>query len=405
MLGAFMKNVFSRAVLCVAMIAAMSVFIACSGNSDSSVTPSEVDESSSSVAYSSSSVIPSADVGPVLNGDSAGGVESSDSNFVERFSSSSVASCIEVERDSSVNDGSEYDSVAKTLTDLRDSQVYRTVTIGTQTWMAENLNYAYNEPTSSLDSSSFCYSNSADSCAKYGRLYLWSAAMDSAGVFSSAGEVCDDGNSGTLGTPMTMVRGVCPAGWHLPSDNEWNTLLTAVGGVGVAGRLLRATSDWDGSVKGVDSFGFSLLPAGEYDIFMDYFDHIHTKAHLWSSSEYRSYYAFEMYFSYHDESAGLFAQNKYRAQSVRCLLDFSEERAASSSSADSSLSANSSSSIAVSYGTLTDDRDNQVYKTVTIDTQTWMAENLNYNYNEGSAKSYCYNNSADSCDKYGRLYL
>ncbi len=56
--------------------------------------------------------------------------------------------------------------------------------------MAENLNYAYLQPTSTKDSSSECYNNSPDSCAKYGRLYLWSAAMDSAAIFSKDGKDC-----------------------------------------------------------------------------------------------------------------------------------------------------------------------------------------------------------------------
>ena len=79
-----------------------------------------------------------------------------------------------------------------TLTDKRDGKVYKTVKIGFNWWMAENLNYAYLQPTGGLDSSSFCYKDSAEYCEKYGRLYLWSAAMDS----------------------------VCPEGWHIPSLEE-----------------------------------------------------------------------------------------------------------------------------------------------------------------------------------------
>ena len=68
------------------------------------------------------------------------------------------------------------------MVDSRDKQLYRTVTIGDQIWMAENLNYRYLGPTADEDSSSFCYQNDPANCAKYGRLYLWSATMDSAGI-------------------------------------------------------------------------------------------------------------------------------------------------------------------------------------------------------------------------------
>ncbi len=79
------------------------------------------------------------------------------------------------------------------LTDARDGQVYRTVEIGDQIWMAENLNYAYMVKTQELDSSSFCYGNKVENCEKYGRLYLWSAAVDSAALFSENGKGCGDG--------------------------------------------------------------------------------------------------------------------------------------------------------------------------------------------------------------------
>ncbi len=75
-----------------------------------------------------------------------------------------------------------------TFTDSRDGQVYKTVQTGEQVWMAENLNYAYLQAISEENSSSFCYNNKPDSCVKYGRLYLWSAAMDSAGLYNDAGK-------------------------------------------------------------------------------------------------------------------------------------------------------------------------------------------------------------------------
>lgn len=107
------------------------------------------------------------------------------------------------------------------LTDERDGQVYKTVKIADQWWMAENLNFRYLQKTDSLDSSSFCLNDSLAYCEKYGRLYLWSAAMDSAALYSTNAEGC---GFGTPCAPESPVRGVCPAGWHIPSKDEWDTL-------------------------------------------------------------------------------------------------------------------------------------------------------------------------------------
>ncbi len=130
------------------------------------------------------------------------------------------------------------------FTDSRDGKSYKAVKIGTQTWMAENLNYAYTQKTAKLDSSSFCYDNDPANCEMYGRLYTWSAAIDSATVLSEGGKDCGDGvTCSASGT----VRGVCPEGWHLPDTTEWETLGTYIGsqasnGVGYA---LKSTSGWN----------------------------------------------------------------------------------------------------------------------------------------------------------------
>lgn len=105
------------------------------------------------------------------------------------------------------------------LTDDRDGQVYKTVKIGEQWWMAENLNFRYMQKTKKLDSSSFCINDSLENCEKYGRLYLWSAAMDSAKLYSPNNREC--GEAG-LCNQYASVRGVCPEGWHLPYYDEWD---------------------------------------------------------------------------------------------------------------------------------------------------------------------------------------
>ena len=94
------------------------------------------------------------------------------------------------------------DSAQNTMTDARDGQTYRTVKIGNQVWMAENLNYETGK--------SYCYNDSAEYCTKYGRLYEWNAAMRA-----------------------------CPEGWHLPLLTEFKTLVDAMGDSLMAGDMLK----------------------------------------------------------------------------------------------------------------------------------------------------------------------
>ncbi|PBC75104.1 fibrobacter succinogenes major paralogous domain-containing protein [Fibrobacter intestinalis] len=207
------------------------------------------------------------------------------------------------------------------FTDPRDGQTYKTVKIGNQVWMAENLNYAYLQPTSSLDSSSFCYRNKPDSCAKYGRLYLWSAAMDSAGVFGDGGKGCGYEVTCSAKEP---VRGICPEGWHLPSKAEWRTLMETVGGEDVAGKKLKSKSGWDDDEgkrgNGTDEYGFSVLPAGYRSGDGDYY-RAGEDAGFWSSSEYSGLNAYSWNFYYAREYVCSLYDNESHGVSVRCLRD------------------------------------------------------------------------------------
>lgn len=158
-----------------------------------------------------------------------------------------------------------------TLTDERDGQVYKTVKIGDQWWMAENLNFRYLQKTDSLDSSSFCLKDSLAYCGKYGRLYLWSAAMDSAALYSTNAEGC---GYGAPCAPESPARGVCPAGWHIPSKDEWNTLFRgtapnmfyeyynrdASGEHSYNGYMLMSEESWgDYGPSGTNRFGFNAF--------------------------------------------------------------------------------------------------------------------------------------------------
>ena len=170
------------------------------------------------------------------------------------------------------------------FTDERDGQVYKTIEIGDQIWMAQNLNYAYSAGTGSLDSSSFCYDNDPVNCLTNGRLYMWSAAMDSAGVVGeNSANGCGSGvNCSVSGT----LRGVCPSGWHLPSNTEFEALYTTVGGRDVAGDVLKTTTGWSFNgyaINGSNTSGFAALPAGFRD--EGEFAFLHAYAYFWTTNQ------------------------------------------------------------------------------------------------------------------------
>lgn len=195
---------------------------------------------------------------------------------------------------------------SRTMTDLRDGRTYQTVRIGMQTWMAENLNY---EATSS-----HCYNDDVTNCTKYGRLYSWAVAMDSASIWSMNGNGCGYNKSCS---PIYPVRGVCPEGWHLPSKVEWETLLTVVGGRLTAGRRLKSTFGWSNG-NGTDAFGFSALPAGQED--SNFYLSEGEITGFWSSTEEYSESAYFM-MVYGDEADVFSHYVKYSGFSVRCVKD------------------------------------------------------------------------------------
>jgi len=201
------------------------------------------------------------------------------------------------------------------LVDNRDGQTYKTVKIGNQWWMAENLNFE-------TDNSS-CYNDSVEYCEKYGRLYTWAVAMDSAGTWSTNGKGCGYGRTCRVASAgsATLVRGVCPDGWHLPTQTECNTLFTAVGGKSTAGTKLKSTSGWYDNRNGTDAFSFSALPAGYRDDDGSFY-YVGNYAYFWSATELNSLYAYGMHLYYNYDEATLFDHGyKDLGFSVRCLKD------------------------------------------------------------------------------------
>ncbi len=182
------------------------------------------------------------------------------------------------------------------LVDSRDNQVYRTVTIGKQTWMAQNLNFKAD--------SSRCYLDSARNCPIYGRFYQWAAAMNLAATANHSSW------NGSLPT-----QGVCPSGWHLPSSPEWDTLVAHVGGASYGGTKLKSTLGWPTGDNGTDSIGFRVLPAG---CLAGSFKWVGQFALYWSATETGSDYAVRNYFGDYPEFLKT-NDAKVSSFSVRCV--------------------------------------------------------------------------------------
>ena len=300
-----------------------------SSSSSALLSSSVTSESSSSVNDASSSSVKSESSSSVENPQSSSSkdpelVEGSSSSEVARESSSSVSEVSSsslkdfdwsLPKETYLNPAIEYDS----FIDSRDGKVYRTVKIGEQTWMAENLNY-YDDSDLSVKEKSWCYgkNDNGDSttCDVAGRLYTWAAAIDSARLYADKSLVCGYGIACAL--PDT-VYGICPSGWHLPNKAEWEALFSAVGGKSTAGTVLKSQMGWTKNGNGTDAFGFSALPVGfRADNNQFYGDD--EDAYFWSSTmkmDVRNTpYSMSVY--YDEKSAYMNFDMKF-SFSVRCL--------------------------------------------------------------------------------------
>jgi uncharacterized protein (TIGR02145 family) len=279
--------------------------------------------------------------------------------------------------------------------------------------MAENLNI--------VADSSVCYDNNESNCEQYGRLYTWNTAMR-----------------------------VCPAGWRLPTDEEWTTLVDYAGGYETAAKKLKSASGWEkcNSCKdATNDYGFSALPGGN-GYSTGYLDVAGYVGYWWSATEYNEHNAYYRGMNNREE-VRRGSYNKMGVYSVRCVQDESARAytvtfdanggtvspvtgmtggdrrlmslptptrdgyfftgwhtaATGGTLITTSIVFSADTTIFAWWNdttgtTFTDKRDGKTYKKITIGAQTWMKENLNF----ASKGSVCYNNKEDNCAKYGRLY-
>ena len=195
-----------------------------------------------------------------------------------------------------------------------DGNTYKTVTIGTQTWMAENLkvskyndgnaipNVTENSQWQKNTTGAWCNYNNSDSLGKiYGKLYNWYAVSPTT-----------NGN-----------KNVCPTGWHVPTDSEWTLLAGYLGGESVAGGLMKEIGllKWDTpNVDATNTSKFTAIPGG-YKFENGDFLNINKYGYWWSSSESDNYDSFN--YILREEISDLDRDdiNKNNGFSIRCIKD------------------------------------------------------------------------------------
>lgn len=234
-----------------------------------------------------------------------GGVKSQDTLFI--FQKTGGISKIPVNNIDSMTF-----AISRTVTDI-DGNVYHTITIGTQTWMVENLkvthyrdgsvipSFTSMSSWSALTTGAFCdHSNTASNANIYGHLYNWYAATDS--------------------------RNIAPTGWHVPSDAEWTTLATYLGGETVAGGKLKeiGTSHWYSPNTGAtNSTGFTALGGGYYQAAVSNFISTKEYGRWWTSSSISTTNAWDrnMNYYYNNIFRDAAGAKKVDGLSIRCIKD------------------------------------------------------------------------------------
>lgn len=203
----------------------------------------------------------------------------------------------------------------ESFVDSRDGNEYTTVIIGNQTWMRENLRYEGDIPLGSSNSTTTAYRyypvGDENNVQRYGYLYNWVAAMN--------GELCSS-------TIPSGVRGICPEGWHLPSNGEWSILQHSLGGSNIGSRLASASDVWQGTVTQVPEFGtsgFEALGAGSFYQRYEYCWPLGKYANFWSASVWSNNNNFVGAWYIENDDINLKNHYGYKEMgySIRCVRD------------------------------------------------------------------------------------
>lgn len=260
--------------------------------------------------------------------------------------------------------------------DKRDGRVYKTVQIGEQRWMAENLRFNVK--------GSFCYDNKDYNCQTYGRLYTWAAARMLVDFYNNT--------SIKKIKKINKIHDVCPMGWHIPSNKDWKTLKAFVGKKGISdgvGISLKSPEMWERELRipaGKDEFGFNAIPSGERYFIGDYMD-LGVSAQYWASNEFDASGAYFWRMTYDSRTLDRVYESKENGVSVRCV----EDRLYEIKEPPSPVPKIEPKVVEI---------QGKKTQTVHIGDQVWMANNVDVKL----PGSFCYQNKPENCEKYGRLY-
>ena len=226
-----------------------------------------------------------------------------------------------------------------TFTDARDGKIYNQVQIGTQCWMAENLDYGTYVTLATgqgaAGTQKYCYGDDTANCTTYGAIYEWAEMMD--GAVSCNGTTPPPDTNAKCATP---VQGICPIGWHVPSHYEWTLLEKNVGsnpgafpydvtttgwlGTDEGGNLKKidTTFWWNPNTGATNSSGFTALASGYANLVSDLFFNVFQSGYWWPSTEYSGTDAWARVVTYSDARIARFNYLKTNfGFSVRCVKD------------------------------------------------------------------------------------
>ena len=299
-----------------------------------------------------------------------------------------------------------FSTIARSQITAQDGKTYKTVKIGNQTWMSENLSVSIyrngdtipqvQDPKawSTLTTGAWCYyEGKTETGTKYGKLYNWYAIND--------------------------PRGLAPEGWHIPTDAEWAALTTFLGGKIESSAKIKSTRGWSQGGNGSNESGFNALPGGTRSI-NEAFSFVGDYGYWWTSSSFDGYSAWNRFLAYNNNYIGRSTGWKQFGNSVRCVKDENETGVSNSTQSqkqDSSVSPAFVNDMANVAETIK-------IPSMKIGEQVWMTQNLDVSkFQNGDSipeaktdadwekaarlkqPAWCYYNNDTALKKnYGRLY-